>query len=123
MKNNKTREIKFRAWDSKNNKMILSEEYNTGAVINLEGNSAYTFWELNQYTGLKGKDDVEIYEGDVVEFETNHYDNKKIHRIAVEWQGWYSDDFGEPCYIGFKNVNWGMTVIGNIYQNPELINN
>jgi len=125
------REIKFRAWDGKKIASELPaylEPHDINETINSMKNEGMT---LMQYTGLKDKNGKEIYEGDVV----NVFDwgIKSSDRIigtgVVEWSneqmGWeiYSksegyiveDRFDLFCKATFE-------VIGNIYENPELIN-
>ena len=72
-------------------------------------------------TGIKDKNGKEICEGDIVEYTTCHYGNEKRHRKVVEWEEWDSDDFGEPHNLGYFNLSEYMTVIGNINENPELL--
>ena len=110
-----TREIKFRAWDKENRRMRPHEElyFDCGEFKNPT---------LMQYTGLKDKNGVEIYEGDVVRYllpkdqqpdesmETYDFD-------TVEW------DKENICYPDFL-TSYGcdeLEVIGNVYANPDLL--
>lgn len=82
--------------------------------------------ELMQSTGLKDKNGVEIYEGDIVKV-TNHPFQKKEDSAGIEIDGDY--------LIGWSdhNLTWlagdlllyqlkpYIEVIGNIYENPELL--
>lgn len=121
------REIKFRAWDKDNKKMIDSskddrrdyDEYwgdafglQLGLIENI---SKDTRFELMQYTGLKDKNGKEIYEGDILGYWGN-----------ATWEVMWVN---EKCAFRFGNyiTNFPMTeckrkeIIGNIYENPELI--
>jgi len=82
--------------------------------------------ELMQYTGIKDKDGVEIYEGDVTRQlrEDNCFSgNNKEEDIVI---------IGEPEWSELGSLNSGgpdgdyplieIEVIGNIYENPELLN-
>lgn len=76
---------------------------------------------LEQYTGLEDKNGKDIYEGDIVEYGTCYYGNEKRHRKVVEWKEWDSDDFGEPHNLGYSNLSECMEVIGNVHENPDLL--
>ncbi len=127
------RPIKFRAWDGE--KFI--EEYSPDDfVIGLDGG----FWELEndgtwnkmhgnrsknivlmQFTGLLDKNGKEIYEGDVVKCGRS--------TAVVEWDEYIDQDFYWGNASGFKfnfdsdemDGQRSYEVIGNIYENPELI--
>lgn len=78
---------------------------------------------LMQYTGIKDKNDVEIYEGDIVSFM---FLKTKVERK----RGVVVFDVDELCYFIRTSSEWGYNhnlawcdteVIGNIYENPELL--
>jgi len=129
------REIKFRAWDKANKIMIIGI---AGFVI---AHNEIRIWHFNimgtlvnksfpvdniilmQYTGLKDKNGKEIYEGDILKTEAG---NIKIPNVTVYWfeQGgrWNGKYHGqsEDCEIN-DSVFYTSEVIGNIYENPNLI--
>jgi len=102
-----------------------------------ENNSLFTrIREINsddeliymQYTGINDKNGVEIYEGDIVLFT----DNIKIkgstsHISVIEWREELSGFHFHTDCIGCYTINhsqvtkYDVEVIGNIYENPELV--
>lgn len=125
-----TREIKFRAWDKKQNEMVYfgSAGYTPVGLGFVASNSDYRWkndLELMQYTGLKDKNGKEIYEGDIL----NHHG--KIWQVNFT-NGWFqvdqigntpSPDGGEfpPDSDLLGNQYEVCEVIGNIYENKELL--
>jgi uncharacterized phage protein (TIGR01671 family) len=70
---------------------------------------------IGQFTGLKDKNGVEIYEADIVSY--NYFNNAKV----VFWQsGWYFET-QKDSHHSFNTSKHSFEVIGNIYENPELI--
>ena len=77
---------------------------------------------LGQYTGLKDKNGVEIYEGDIVRTTSNELTGKWKHKI-------YKIEFKEiNCVAGAKYMGFDfqfnvdeVEIIGNIYENKELL--
>ena len=139
------REIKFRAFDKKENEMFYSSMYQdkTSMAYGLSnflrecGDIEDT---LMQYTGLKDKNGVEIYEGDVVKW--GHLPNRSEcwHRVAtvemfpslqfnilhyidsktLEKKKGDNHIFGFSNFI-YKDTHNSLEIIGNIYENPELL--
>ena len=115
------REIKFRAWDKINKEMINVESINfqeRRVYRDVVSYRDFNDVELMQYTGLKDEYDDEIYEGDIVTLHNSRYkvifDNEGARFVL-------KDCFFE-IGIPFKNNNnKEMEVIGNIYENPELM--
>lgn len=139
------REIKFRAWN-KTEKQMCNSQY---LHIQLDGelelmhyerengysdNVSYKFI-LMQYTGLKDKNGKEIYEGDLLKFteidEDSAFGREDTDVVEVKW----IDDIAQYRAV-FKSgrrtelhfviqppIIIYCEVIGNIYENPELLTN
>ena len=140
------REIKFRARDERG---FWAKDFNlsqTGDILCSESRLRYegvhkTKLYLMQYTNQKDKSGKEIYEGDIV--VQNSYpwftdEGKPNYRGVIEWyysswnvsaQSVNSDNRGMAIGRGLNDdgLDEGATsdweIIGNIYENPELLNN
>jgi len=121
------RDIKFRAWSNKWDKMIYPDD--SFYDINVHTNTAWKdscddeCIELMQFTGFKDKNGKEIYEGDIFE------KNGLIQH--VHWNRLNASFYLQPRHLtknfddkigryGFDEIEL-FKIIGNIYENPELI--
>ena len=133
------REIKFRAWDKEYEKMTYFDdedyEYEPPLVFRLDQvfkkNSNYDDYEdfeynditdkveVMQYTGLHDKNGKEIYEGDIVKsffVDTDEAGNEIYKYYIIEVK--YDEVLCSYKIDKFMNLE----VIGNIYENKELLN-
>ena len=138
------REIKFRAWNESakryskpfglmGNVLNYTDDDGLGVIKSL------TDEVVEQYTGLKDKNDKEIYEGDIVKLLKGHktYLNELFE---INWQkgsfGLLANGFTIHTSFGFyfkkavdNNVFYShnqvngscFEIVGNVHQNPELI--
>ncbi|MGA5692882.1 YopX family protein [Cytobacillus pseudoceanisediminis] len=82
-------------------------------------------FEIMQYTGLKDKNGKEIYEGDILKITCNFYFRKGIEIDKVVWWekgGWLCNDWTLSELIdNHEEGEQEFEVIGNIYENPSLL--
>ena len=121
------RQLKFRAWSKEFEKFLTKEEW----FFDFDGD--LYFWDIvendmirvpeneyiiQQYTGLKDKNGVEIYEGDIVKATSDLYENENFVGKVI---------FDEGCFLTWVNKNdirgirgeGDIEVVGNIFENSE----
>ena len=132
-----SREIKFRAWDGQTMRDVRSI-HNVHSQVNVHADlctvkddplsnkavisSHYTEYNLKlhlmQYTGLKDRNGVEIYEGDLLSF------GRDVIEILWWGAGFQVQIVGHKLPMGeMFEIHQRGEVIGNIYENPELLTN
>lgn len=130
------REFKFRAWETISKKMF--HQVRCGGMFDGEA-SAPTTWngsdwvhltggeytEVMQYTGEHDDNGIEIYEGDIV--LCKDYNDDEYTSLISYNSGAFTVDVNNYDY-NQTTIGWGMEydiesikVIGNIYNNPELL--
>jgi uncharacterized phage protein (TIGR01671 family) len=114
------REIKFKAktCNSEWVEGLLAHKDNKWYISNKVGMS-FAFEvrpeTISQYTGLKDKKGKEIYEGDILRGEFYGYPFDCIETFTVKW---HKADAG---FLANYFNNAKCEVIGNIFDNPELL--
>lgn len=116
------RDIKFRAWDKIGEQWIYFH-VPWDFFANSKVPQSFDWW--GQFTCLKDKNAKEIYEGDVVRF--CFWDGDKTNKPwKISTIIWNEDGVCWDMKTGtvngiFRNPEY-YEVIGNIYENPELLN-
>ncbi|WP_213357330.1 YopX family protein [Enterococcus casseliflavus] len=129
---------KFRAWDKRENTMrdVAVLHFTKGGKVN-----SIEYWNtpfdlksyhvrnlvLMQSTGLKDKNGVEIFEGDVVSVRNHPFQKTEKSGAGIEIDGDYAISWNESdltwCAgnLLLARLKPYVTVAGNVWENPELL--
>ena len=126
--------IKFRSWNESQNRFFYFKDgeyylYDTCRKEDVIYSDLFDWNNAEQYTGLKDKNDIEMYVGDVaknandilleiyfddsvLQFRQRVCNRKNVESLGFTWQK-------NPTNLSL-NYNW-LIVIGNIHENKELL--
>lgn len=129
------RELKFRAYDVANKKMLFASFYDLANV--LDDWTSGEYFEVMQFTGFQDSKGVDIYEGDIINIKNDGYVDvvaQVVFDITAFWLYSedvflaYSEDADNMIRISTVYMDTGadgylaqLEVIGNVHQNPELL--
>lgn len=108
--------LKFRAWDEKNE--IITTDFTVGVengILTFFSNDAeMRILKPLKCTNILDKNGKEIFDGDILHGSWFVTSDKREKSHIVKWEN-YGWDFGEfPSFVQIE-------IIGNIYENPELL--
>ena len=123
------REIKFRAWHKEEKiigevlgiDILHKEIFFSNEDVDCYEHTDFKDIELMQYTGLKDKNNKEVYEGDIVKLRANH--GIGVIKYYDKW-GACVVEYIKPRPLTVLGMNYykeDIEILGNIYKNPELI--
>ena len=121
---------KFRAWDSVEKKFV--EHFfitDNGLICNMEKPTSdckllipieKSELILMQSTGLKDKNDKEIFEGDIVKMSKDVYSEPTYYEVVRHRGGAYRlESKQHGCELWLRHTD--CEVVGNVYENKELL--
>lgn len=127
------REIKFKVWDEHYKKMRDNLPIANSDLKNLFSQMLQGHLIPLQFTGVLDKKGIEIYEGDILKvkfFDKENAEANEEYTAIIQYSEFnfgfelleINGGFVESEFWNYKEL-WSFEIIGNIYQNQELIKN
>lgn len=117
------KELKFRAWDTHNKIWLDPNIFNVrchDGRLQRRGCEGFIGGvKIVQFTGLKDKNGVEIYEGYVLKLEYESI--KMVGYVKQQEDGEWIFYKDKGNFLGVHHNKDHISIIGNIYENPELL--
>lgn len=131
-------ELKFRAWDKDNNSMFYSEDNQSDDFTFIGEKDGLQFYHIDenrylkdtnsvlmQYTGLTDKNGVEIFEGDILRLLNSDVLCEVVYEAPSFCRRWLNSKVGNVRGVEMEsmahNTHIAYEVIGNIYENEDLL--
>ncbi len=129
------REIKFRFWSRELKCFIDLFPHDLFQEVGFNGILASKDYITQQFTGLKDKNNKEIYEGDIIKCSSEFAKNTKreigevlykessfvIENNFLETEHKWQNDLSGYCGEFMNKMGYFCEIIGNIYENPDLL--
>lgn len=135
------RDIKLRFWDKENKSMVYQNKESLFPLSYYKivcdcftdfefrlfklKNNTMNFEEVDsvkmQYTGLIDINGKEIYEGDILRHFKRHKDKLLKIEVSPSYGVYAQENYNTKILIGKSNTHLYFEVIGNIYENSELL--
>jgi uncharacterized phage protein (TIGR01671 family) len=127
--------LNFRGWHKELEQMIYSKEicghieYSTNLIdaLNTMLNEDDYDIEVMQSTGLTDKNGIEIFEGDIVRYTSSIMAKNEWHKKITRYgsalvMASFDDKTRDSSeLLNLLSIHKGIEILGNIYQNPELL--